>query len=117
MKNAIQLTFTLLILTLTATIEARPEIIKPGIFYYAEEYVKTGETHDLAEEKNYEEVFKNYEYFETQYDAEKRVILFRHYKRGDVVWEERYSYHGKGALATKVIKKEGKPDEKITFGP
>ncbi len=117
MKTAVHLLSTLLIIALASLSQARPEIIKPNIYYYAEDYVNNGEVHDIADEKNYEEVFKNYEYFETQYDAAKRVILFRHYKRGDVIWEERYGYHDNGKLATKEVKKEGKPVEKFTFKP
>ena len=115
MKSAPLMLLALLILAHASSSEARPEIIKPGICYYAEDYVENKGVHDIAEEKNYEEVFKNYEYFETQYDASKRVILFRHYKQGDVVWEEKYAYHGNGKLARKEVIKEGKPAEKSTF--
>jgi len=76
--------------------QARPEKIRPGIAYFDDEYVVEKDVPDLVGEKNYEEVYQFYEYFEARYDGQGRVVLFVAYKRGDVVWRARIVHGGQG---------------------
>ena len=95
--------------------EARPERIKPGLSYYSEDCSTKGKVSDISEEKNYEEVFKNYEYYEAVYDDKKRVKIFRAYKRGEILLTERYVYRPDGRLAKKEITDSKSRVETITF--
>lgn len=104
-----------LILGMASVSEARPENIKPGLSYFAEDYETKNNISEITVEKNFEEVFKNYEYFESVYDDNKRVKIFRAYKRGDVVLTEHYTYGPEGKLKEKKIEKEGKSTETITY--
>ena len=96
---------------------ASPETIKPGILHYADEYEVEGNVARLGEERNYEEVFKNYNYYEAAYDKQKRIILFRSYKKGDIEWEELYSYHPEGGLASRRTINPGMPEKLENFPP
>jgi len=96
---------------------AEPENIKPGILYYSDDYTVENEMPRLGEERNYEEVYKNYEYYEALYDENNRVKIFRAYKRGEVILEEAFSFHPGGSLAKKVIIRKGKSVETIEFDP
>jgi len=115
MKKTSLLLSAILILAITSISQAKPETIKPGLSYFAEDYVTTDRISEITVEKNFEEVFKNYEYFESVYDEKKRVKIFRAYKRGDVVLTEYYSYDSSGKLKEKKVEKEGKATETITF--
>ncbi len=95
---------------------ARPERIVPNQPYYADEFAMEGEIAELGEERNFEEVFKNYEYYEAIYDERERPILFRAYRRGEILWTERYHYDEQGKLIKKEIIRQGKPPETIHFG-
>lgn len=103
------------VLAITSTPQAKPENITPGLSYFAEDYETTNNISEITVEKNFEEVFKNYEYFESVYDDQKRVKIFRAYKRGDVILTEHYRYDSKGNLKEKKIEREGKPTETITY--
>ncbi len=81
-----------------APLDARPERIRPGMECYSDEYVETAGVRDLAEEKNYEEVYQLYTYYEAVYDADERVVVFREYERGEIVFEQRYAYDSAGKL-------------------
>ncbi len=94
---------------------ARPERIKPNQPYYADEFTREGEIAELGEERNYEEVFKNYEYYEAVYDEQQRPALFRAYRRGEVDWTERYFYDEQGRLIRKELIRQGKPVEVQRF--
>lgn len=82
----------LLLPIISFLVQARPEIIRASISYYSDEYVETGIIRDLGNEKNLEEVFQFYSYFETVYDSKERVINFKEYKQGNVILEEQYAY-------------------------
>jgi len=60
--------------------------------YYSDEYFQEGVVRDIEAEKNYEEVYQFYTYYEVIYDSSKRVKVFREYKRGEVIHEEHYQY-------------------------
>ena len=116
MNKTIHLLLLIFILMAAADFsEARPERIKPGLSYYSEEYTTAGNVSDIAEQKNYEEVFKNYEYYEAVYDDKKRVKIFRAYKRGEIVLTERYFYRPGGKLAKKEIIDSKRSQETIIF--
>ena len=96
---------------------SRPEIVREGISYYSNDYVQTGEVRDLADEKNIEEVFQFYTYYEASYDARGRVIVFKEYKKGNVIYEERYSYNDEGDTpGTKTVLVPGKEPQVVRFG-
>lgn len=113
-------TFSLLltvsiILTSALFSDARPERIKPGLSYYSEDYSIKHSVSDISEEKNYEEVFKNYEYYEAVYDELKRVKIFKTYKRGELILKEEYFYAPDGRLAKKEITDSNNKLKTITF--
>lgn len=93
---------------------SQPEKIRPGHSYYSDELGEStnqGLVRAPGEEKNYEEVYQFYSYYEFVYDEQERVILFREYKRGEVIRAEKYSYDATGALSMRVISQPGKQDE------
>ncbi len=99
----------------TINTSARPENIKPNLPYYADDFTIKDGISELGEEKNYEEVFKNYEYFETIYDEQKRPSIFRAYKRGEIIRAEHYFYNSSGKLIKKEITRKNEPTETIHF--
>jgi len=100
-------------LLLAATSSARPERIRPGQSYYSDDQVSEGGVRDIADEKNYEEVYQAYRYFEVVYDEAERVVVFKEFKRGDVARTEEYRYSDDGDLAVRVIREPGRPVEII----
>ncbi len=82
---------------------AKPPNIKPNLSYYSENYSLSGNQYELAEEKNLEEVFKNYNYYEAIYDELGRVRIFRAYKRGEIDFSEVYFYDNAGNLIHKIM--------------
>jgi len=104
----------LLSLLLHASIaEARPETIRAGVSYYSDDFVVSDSVHDIAGEKNYEEVYQFYSYYEAIYDETDRVVVFVEYRRGEVRRREQYAYGEDGALLTRSIERPGKPPEII----
>lgn len=92
----------------TATpVQGRPETIRPGISYYSDDYAVTGGVADLVGEKNYEEVYRNFEYYEAVYDGQGRVVRFIAYKRGEEDWRERYLYGPSGRAYAKEVTQVG----------
>jgi len=94
-----------------APADARPEKIKPGMSYYSDDFVVAGLVHDLAAEKNYEEVYQFYSYYEVIYDAQERVTIFKEYKRGELIRTEEYRYQPSGDLLERRTLRPGKPVE------
>lgn len=93
---------------------SRPEKVRAGESYYSAELAEPtnqGLVRALGPEKNYEEVYQFYTYYEFVYDQGGRVVLFREYKRGDVIRTERYNYDASGLLAKRVVAQPGKQDE------
>jgi len=90
---------------------ARPEKIRAGHSYYSDDYVEAGLVRDIAAEKNYEEVYQFYGYYEAIYDAAGRVVTFREYERGDPIRTEEYRYAPDGSLRERIVKRPGQPDE------
>ena len=90
---------------------ARPEKVRPGHTYYSDGYVLEGLVRDIAAEKNYEEVYQFYRYYEAVYDEAERVVTFREYVRGELILTEAYRYNSEGVLLERTVKRPGKPDE------
>jgi len=97
------------------TAEARPEKIQAGMSYYSDDYVVSGEEpariHDIEDEKNYEEVYQFYTYYEAIYDATERVTQFIEYRRGEVKRREKYEYGEGGGLVKRTVERPGKEAE------
>jgi hypothetical protein len=94
---------------------ARPETIRAGVSYYSDELVESGPVRDIGIERNYEEVFKLYRYYEVLYDESERVVRCLEYKRGDVIREDTYRYADDGSLLEHVTDpplEEAKPESK-----
>lgn len=85
---------------------ARPESPKPGLPFYSDAYETRGDVSEIKGEKNLEEVYQNYEYFESRYDEKLRPVLFRAYKKGEVVLTEHYSYDASGKLEKKRVERK-----------
>tara|TARA_B100002003_G_scaffold251772_1_gene297399 strand:+ start:14729 stop:15169 length:441 start_codon:yes stop_codon:yes gene_type:complete len=95
-KRTMRITFlALILLALLSNLPAaqsRPYIILEDVSYYSNESFQTGMVRDLVEEKNFEEIYQFYSYFEAIYDANDRVKVFKEYERGEIIHEERYVY-------------------------
>ncbi|MCP4698755.1 MAG: hypothetical protein GY862_18175 [Gammaproteobacteria bacterium] len=91
--------------------ESRPEIIHAGVSYYSNEYSQKGFVRDIESEKNYEEIYQFYTYYEVIYDAAGRVNVFKEYKRGEVIREERYLYNSEGQALERTVLIPDKPAE------
>ena len=103
--------FLLAVLPLSAA--ARPEAIRSGHSYYSDEYVTEGLVRDIAAERNYEEVYQLYSYYEAIYDDAGRVVTFREYERGEIIRVEEYRYAPgpDGALLEQVVKERDEPPQ------
>jgi len=77
---------------------ARPETIRAGVSYYSDELIEAGPVRDIGVERNYEEVFKLYHYYEVVYDENARVVRCLEYKRGEIIREDTYRYAPDGSL-------------------
>ncbi len=112
--RAIFAAFSAFLVLLPAAAGSRPEKIREGLsYYYSDEFIRSGDVRDIAEEKNYEEVYQLYTYYEAIYDAGVRVVVFKEYERGEVIREERYRYDEAGKLVEYSIAKPGKPVQVI----
>jgi len=84
--------------TLPTLARARPETIRAGVSYYSDELIESGPVRDIGAERNYEEVFKLYSYYEVLYDESERVVRCLEYKRGEVIRKDTYRYAADGSL-------------------
>jgi hypothetical protein len=99
-------------LALDASSEQRE--IRPGDSYYSDELAEPtnrGLVRVLGPEKNYEEVFQFYTYYEVVYGEGERAVLFREYKRGEVIRTEEYRYDDSGSLTMRIVARPGEEDE------
>ena len=81
--------------------------------------IESGPVRDIGTERNYEEVFQLYRYYEVFYDESERVVRCLEYKRGDVIREDTYRYAEDGSLLEHVtdpprreVKTEASPDSR-----
>ncbi len=84
--------------------EFNPYEIKAGISYYSNEYSTENGISELGEEKNLEEVYQNYNYYEAIFDAQERIVTFNAYKQGAIEFSETYYYDKDGRPEKKLIK-------------
>ncbi len=94
---------------------SRPEKIKPGDSYYSDEVTSVGQVEDIVGEKNYEEVYQLYTYYEVIYDDSDRVKIVKEYKRGELLRTESYQYNAAGGLKTKTTQRPGEPTETLSI--
>jgi hypothetical protein len=94
---------TVLTVLAPAPLQARPERVRPGIAYYSDEIVVREGVADLGPERNYEEVYRYYEYYEARYDAAGRVVLCIAYRQGRELWREAYTYGPDGRPLRKEV--------------
>jgi hypothetical protein len=88
--------------------------IRPDHSYYSDELAEPtnqGLVRAIGAEKNYEEIYQFYTYYEVVYDGGGRVVLFREYKRGEVTRIEKYRYDDSGSLVMRVVSQPGEEDE------
>jgi len=93
----------LLMLMAPDSSQARPEKIRPGVSYYSDDFETRGGISDLAGEKNLEEVYQFFRYYEAIYDKSGRVIDFRVYKQGSLERRETYAYSADGKSVVRII--------------
>ena len=93
--------------TPNAPASARPERIRPGVSYYSDELVETGPVRDIGAERNYEEIYQHYRYYEVLYDEAERVVRCLEYERGEVIREDTYRYAEDGSLLEHVTDPPG----------
>jgi len=93
----------------------QPYEIKAGFSYYSDEYATRGGISELGEEKNFEEVYQNYNYYEAIFDDQERIVIFNAYEKGVIEFSETYSYDGEGRLVKKVVKNSDGSESVIAF--
>lgn len=113
LRRAVSLIVCLMLLA--PAVQARPEVIRAGMKYYSDEYFEDGPVKDLEAEKNYEEIYQHYTYYEAVYDTEGRVTVFKEYKQGAVILEERYRYIAEPPGVERTVLLPGKPPQ-VTRG-
>ncbi len=96
---------------LASMADARPEKMRPGVSYYSDDFVTNDLVHDIAQEKNYEEVYQLYTFYEVVYDEKERVVVFVEFKRGEMLRREEYVYDAAGALVSRTSHRPGKKPE------
>jgi len=93
----------------------QPYEIKAGISYYSNEYSSHEGISELGEEKNYEEVYQNYNYYEAIFDSQERIVTFNAYEKGSIEFFEIYYYKGDGPPVRKVVKNSDGTESVIEF--
>ena len=82
----------------------QPYEIKADISYYSDEYTSLEGISELGEEKNFEEVYQNYNYYEAIFDSQERIVTFNAYEKGVIEFSEIYYYEGEGRPVRKEVK-------------
>ncbi len=93
----------------------QPYEIKAGMSYYSDEYTTHNDISALGEEKNIEEVYQNYNYYEAIFDDQERIVIFNAYEKGLIEFSETYSYDGDGRLVKKVVNNPDGSESVIVF--
>ena len=96
---------------LAPAVQSRPEVIRAGMKYYSDEFFETGLVKDIESENNYEEIYQHYTYYEAVYDSRGRVTVFKEYKQGAVILEERYRYVADSPGVERTVLVPGKPPQ------
>jgi len=116
-RTALLSGLVLVTLAFVAPASARPEKIRPGVSYYSDALVETGSVRDIGAERNYEEVYQFYTYYEVFYDEHERVARCLEYKRGEVIREDTYHYSNDGSLLEHTVKVPGEPAKSVPIPP
>jgi len=93
----------------------QPYEIKAGVSYYSDEYTTHNGISELGEEKNYEEVYQYYNYYEAIFDSQERILIFNAYEKGKIEFSETYYYDGDGRPVKKVVKTPDGSESVIDF--
>jgi hypothetical protein len=109
MRKIISCLFLFLFLILASSTalcagQFEPYVIKPGVSYYSDEYTAQNDISELGEEKNFEEVYQFYNYYEAVFDTEERIVTFKAYKRGALEFSETYFYDDAGNPEKKIVR-------------
>ena len=93
----------------------QPYEIKPGAAYYSDEYSVQNGVSQLGEEKNFEEVYQFYNYYEAVFDTDERIVTFKAYLRGDLEFSESYFYDDGGNRAKKIVRDSEGTESVVNF--
>ena len=117
MKKFVLLSIAFLLVSPSVLLAGKfePYEIKPDVPYYSDEYTDNDGVSELGEEKNFEEVFQNYNYYEAVFDTNKRMITFKAYERGNIEFSETYHYDSEGQLIKKVVKNSDGSETVVDF--
>ncbi|MCP4001888.1 MAG: hypothetical protein GY727_13350 [Gammaproteobacteria bacterium] len=85
--------------------EFEPYLIEAGMSYYSDEYSISNDIAELGEEKNFEEVYQNYNYYEAVFNSQEQIVIFKAFTQGVVEFSETYFYDEDGKQVKKEIKK------------
>ena len=80
-----------------------PVTVRPGLPFYSNGAGIADGVRGLLLEKNYEEVYRNYGFYEAWYDEAGRVVTFKEYRRGEVLSTETYRYDETGRLVERIV--------------
>ena len=118
-KPVLSIAITLVMILASPTVfcagEFQPYKITAGVSYYSDEYTTREDISELGEEKNYEEVYQNYNYYEAVFDTQERIVIFNAYEKGIIKLSETYSYDGDGHLIKKVVKNPDGSESVVDF--
>lgn len=95
--------------------EFRPYEIKAGVSYYSDEFFVTDGISELGEEKNFEEVYQYYNYYEAIFDGAERIVTFKAYKQGALDFSEIYFYDNAGNPEKKIVVNSDGAETVINF--
>ena len=93
----------------------QPYEIKPGVSYYSDEFTMQNGVAELGEEKNFEEVYQFYNYYEAVFDTDERIVTFKAYLRGDLEFSESYFYDDGGNPAKKIVRDSEGTESVVIF--
>jgi hypothetical protein len=114
-KLVLFMAITVASLTVLYAGEFKPYEIKADIPYYSDEYTTSNGVSELGEEKNFEEIYQYYNYYEAFFDSNKRIVIFNAYERGDIEFSETYYYDGDGGPIKKMVKNSDGEESVIDF--
>ena len=90
--------FLLFILPVAAGAASLAERFAPGMSYYFDYFEPGQRPWAPGRHLNIEEVFKNYEYYEIEFDEDGKGIMANHYVRGSKADSERHLILPDGSL-------------------
>lgn len=112
-RAALAFGLILAVCVFAALASARPESIRAGVSYYSDELVESNSIRDIGAERNYEEVYQSYTYYEVLYDERERVNRCLEYKRGEVIRQDTYRYSADGSLLEHLVEFPGESRKSV----